>query len=193
MEITISISAILLQTRVVIFMKNEQTYTSFQVIVLITLRILIGWHLLYEGIAKVFNPYWSSSEFLTESKWILTNLFDWILSNQGILSLVDLLNEWGLILIGLGLIVGLFTKTAALFGAILLLLYYLATPPLLGMEYSIPVEGNYLIISKTLIESVTMILLALFPTGEIFGMDLLVKQFKEKKFRFLSRKDNENE
>ncbi len=162
-------------------MKIKQTYTSYQTIVLVTLRILIGWHLLYEGIAKVVNPYWSSSQFLKESEWILTGFFKWIMSNQSLLSLVDLLNEWGLILIGLGLIVGLFTRTAAFFGVILLFLYYFATPPLLGMNYSMPVEGNYLIINKTLIEAVTMILLILFPTGRIFGLDLLVERFKEMK------------
>jgi thiosulfate dehydrogenase [quinone] large subunit len=65
----------------------------------------------------------------------------WIVSNSSILHVVDFLNTWGLIAIGLGLIVGLFTRVAAICGAILLMLYYLNNPPLIGMEYSIPTEG----------------------------------------------------
>ena len=78
-------------------MKQDQSitqeYSKSQLTVLIILRVFIGWHLLYEGIAKVLNPYWSSAEFLMESKWILSGLSDWIVSNPGVLSVVDFLNE----------------------------------------------------------------------------------------------------
>ena len=37
---------------------------------LVTLRVLIGWHFLYEGISKIINPYWSSAAYLLDSKWI---------------------------------------------------------------------------------------------------------------------------
>jgi len=166
-------------------MKQDQSitqeYSKSQLTVLIILRIFIGWHLLYEGIAKVLNPYWSSAEFLMESKWILSGLSDWIISNPGVLSVVDFLNEWGLIAIGFGLIAGLFTRTAAFTGTILLLLYYANMPPLIGLEYSMPVEGNYLIVNKTLIEAVALLILAYFPTGQIIGMDLLIKKIVEKR------------
>ena len=42
-------------------MKDNETYTKWQLTVLVVLRILIGWHLLYEGIAKLLNPNWSSA------------------------------------------------------------------------------------------------------------------------------------
>jgi len=51
---------------------NDRTEISkWQSGVLITLRFLIGWHLLYEGIFKLINPEWSSMAFLAESQWIL--------------------------------------------------------------------------------------------------------------------------
>ena len=119
--------------------------------------------------------------FLNESKWILSGFSKWIVSNPGVLNAVDFLNTWGLIAIGLGLILGLFTKPAAISGAILLFIYYLNNPPLIGLEYSVPTEGSYLIISKTLIESMALVLLAVFPSGSFAGLDMLVQQFRESK------------
>ncbi|NOY37324.1 MAG: DoxX family protein [Chlorobi bacterium] len=164
-------------------MKESDKYTSWQLIVLISLRILIGWHLLYEGITKLINPNWTSAGFLMESKWILSGFSQWIISNPGILNFVDFLNTWGLTAIGLGLIVGLFTRTAAISGAILLLIYYLNNPPLIGLEYSVPMEGNYLIVSKTLIEAVALFVLVVFPTDSVAGLDVFIYRFKNRKNR----------
>ena len=35
---------------------------------LVTLRVLIGWHFLYEGVSKLINPYWSSAAYLFHLK-----------------------------------------------------------------------------------------------------------------------------
>lgn len=158
-------------------MKEKKRYTTVQLVVLVMLRFLIGWHVLYEGLSKLLNPGWSSMAFLSESKWLLSGFSSWIISNPGVLKVVDFMNTWGLIAIGLGLIVGLFTRVAAVSGAILLLLYYFNNPPLIGLEYSIPNEGNYLIVSKTLIEAVAMLALAVFPSGSIAGLDLFISRF----------------
>ncbi len=148
---------------------------------LVALRLLIGWHLLYEGFSKLLVPNWSSMGFLSESKWILTGISKWIISSPGVLHAVDFLNTWGLILIGLGLILGLFTKAAAISGAILLFVYYLNNPPLIGLEYSVPTEGSYLIISKTLIEAAALVALAVFPSGLFAGLDIYVQKFRDRK------------
>ncbi|RKZ93361.1 MAG: DoxX subfamily [Gammaproteobacteria bacterium] len=162
-------------------MENNKTYTTLQLTTLVALRFLIGWHLLYEGLSKLFNPIWSSKGFLSESQWILSGFSDWIMSNSGVLNAVDFLNTWGLIAIGLGLILGLFARTAAIAGALLLLMYYLNNPPLIGLEYSVPTEGNYLLVSKTLIEAVALFLLALFPTSFIAGLDFYVSRLTNRK------------
>jgi thiosulfate dehydrogenase [quinone] large subunit len=133
---------------------------------------------LYEGFSKLLIPNWSSVSFLKESQWILTGFSKWIISHPGILNAVDLLNTWGLIAIGAGLILGLFTRVAAISGAILLFVYYLNNPPLIGLEYSVPTEGNYLVVSKTLIESVALAALAVFPAGSFAGLDMLVSRFR---------------
>lgn len=153
-------------------------YSNWQLTVLVTLRFLIGWHMLYEGVYKILTPGWSSKGFLGESQWILSGFAKWVIFNEGVLNVVDFLNTWGLVAIGLGLIVGLFTRIATFSGVILLLMYYINNPPLIGMEYSLPSEGNYLIVSKTLIETAALLVLLFFPTGTIIGIDRFVLKKK---------------
>ncbi len=156
-----------------------KTYTNLQLYSLVLLRILIGWHLLYEGIVKLLSSGWSSVGFLGESQWIFSGLAQWIVSHDGVLQTVDFLNTWGLIAIGCGLILGLFSRIAAISGAALLLMYYFNNPPFIGMEYSVPTEGSYLIISKTLIEALALWIVALFPTSKQFGLDFFIKRLKK--------------
>ena len=40
---------------------SVRPYTNFQTTALVVLRVLIGWHFLYEGLAKLGNPYWTSA------------------------------------------------------------------------------------------------------------------------------------
>jgi thiosulfate dehydrogenase [quinone] large subunit len=152
--------------------KNKLTnYSSFQLTALVILRMMIGWHLLYEGISKLINPYWSSAGYLMDSKWIFAGWFQSIVANPTALKIVDFLNEWGLIAIGLGLIAGVLTQVATNAGIVLLLLYYFANPPFVGLSYSMPTEGSYLIVNKTLIEAAALFVLAIFPTGKKIGFD----------------------
>jgi thiosulfate dehydrogenase (quinone) large subunit len=144
---------------------------------LVVLRLLIGWHLFYEGMAKLLMQNWSSASFLGESKWILSGFSSWVLSHETVLRTVDFLNVWGLMAIGLALLLGLFTRPAAWAGVLLLLLYYVSNPPLIGLEYSLPSEGSYLIVNKTLIEAMALLVLALFPMHRVFGLEYLFGQF----------------
>ena len=162
-------------------MNYTKTLTPFQLTTLVLLRVLMGWHLLYEGIAKLLIPNWTSASFLNESQWILSGFSNWIISNDGVLQVVDFMNTWGLIAIGLGLMLGLFTRLSAFAGAFLLFIYYLNNPPLMGLEYSLPSEGNYLIVSKTLIEAIALLVLAGFPSGSVFGLDIIVSRFIKSK------------
>lgn len=161
-------------------MNVKNDYSTVQIAILSILRILIGWHLLFEGFSKLLIPNWSSFGFLQESKWILEGFAQWILAHENVLNVVDFVNTWGLIAIGLGLILGLFTKIAAVSGALLLFIYYLNNPPLIGLEYSVPSEGSYLIVSKTLIEAFALVVLTVFPTGMVFGLDMFLKKWKNK-------------
>jgi thiosulfate dehydrogenase [quinone] large subunit len=150
-----------------------------QLTALVTLRMLIGWHLFYEGLAKVTNEYWTSAGYLSESKFIFSDLFLTIAANPTSLLIVDLVNKWGLVVIGLALLLGCFTRVATVAGIVLLALYYIAAPPFVGYVYSMPTEGSYLIVNKVLIELAALVVLLAFPTGRIIGLDRLWSWNKE--------------
>jgi len=151
----------------------EPGLSSFQRSIFILLRMAIGWHFLYEGLSKVFSPGWSATGYLLDSKGIFSELFISMASNESLMNVVNFLNIWGLTAIGLGLIVGAFTRFASWAGILLLLFYYLSHPALIGVDYLIPSEGNYFLINKTLVELIALWLISIFPTGKWFGIDSL--------------------
>ena len=150
---------------------NESNYSGWQLWSLVILRLAIGWHFLYEGITKLLNPDWSSLGYLMDSEGIFQGVFQAIAGNAALLNVMDFLNIWGLILVGAGLMFGLFTQIAAIGGMALLALYYLSHPPVIGASYAIPSEGNYLWINKNLIELLTLWVLINFPTWREIGLD----------------------
>ena len=150
---------------------------------LVFIRMAIGWHFLYEGISKVFSGNWSSAAYLAGSKWIFAPLFHWMSGNGGIVSLVDFLNVWGMILVGLGLMLGALTRWASAGGALMLVFYFIAYPPIPGYTLGVPVEGSYLWVNKNLIEFFVLVAFAFLPTGYLHGFDRLYKSWKEEKAR----------
>jgi thiosulfate dehydrogenase [quinone] large subunit len=161
---------------------NTAAYTTAQSWLLVILRVLIGWHLLYEGIVKLWNPGWSAGGYLMDSKGFFAEYFYKMAANPDTLAVIDFLNVWGLILIGAALILGIFTRLALIGGIVLLSLYYLSHPPLIGVQYALPSEGSYLLVNKNLIEIFAMAVLLVFPTGKIAGLDSIIwKWFQGKK------------
>lgn len=156
-------------------METQMKNFKWQQALLLVLRFMIGWHLLYEGIFKLYSDGWSAFGYLSEARWIFSGVADWIISNPGVLQSVDFLNTWGLVAIGLGLVLGLFTRTAAIAGFVLLMLYYLFNPPLIGIIPAGPQEGNYMVINKTLIEAFMLLLIAVTPAARAYGLDMLIK------------------
>ena len=156
---------------------------------LLILRIAVGWHFLYEGISKLFTEGWSSYNFLALSNWLFSDFFHWIADTPSVLSVVDFLNIWGLILIGLALFFGVFTRLASAGGVMLLMLYYFANPPLIGMDFGVPTEGSYLIVNKNVIELLVLVLFIIIPSRYVPGIDRLFKYLRDK---YRQQKESEN-
>lgn len=150
---------------------------------LTALRIITGWHFLYEGVVKLMNPTWSAKAYLLGSKWIFADFFQWIASSPALMGAVDLINTWGLVLIGLSLFTGLLVRWSATGGALLLLLYFAAYPPIPGYTMGVVAEGSYLWVNKTLIELVMMMVFIGLPREFTFGADRWIKRWKEEKAR----------
>lgn len=85
--------------------------------------------------------------------------------------LIDWANMLGLTLAGACLMLGLFTRFAALSGAGLLALYYACQPPFPGLPEVPNSEGHYLIVNKNLIEFLMLLMLATSRVGRWGGLD----------------------
>ncbi len=148
---------------------------------LTALRILVGWHFLYEGLVKLMNPAWSAKIYLMGSNWVFSGLFHKMADSSGAIGVVDFLNTWGLILIGLSLFIGLLIRWSSLAGALLMLFYFAAYPPLPGHTFGALNEGNYIWVNKTLIEMALLLVFAFLPGELFFGLDRLIRRWREEK------------
>jgi thiosulfate dehydrogenase (quinone) large subunit len=146
------------------------TFTQPQRTALIVLRLLIGWHFLYEGVIKLYNPTWTAKGYLLSAEF-LSPLFVW-LAQDNFISVVNTLNIAGLMIVGITLLLGVKEKWGYIAGIALLALYYLAHPPFTGITQG-PAEGSYWIVNKNLIEIGALWVLYLFPTASYFGIQSL--------------------
>jgi thiosulfate dehydrogenase [quinone] large subunit len=126
----------------------EDAKLSRSAMVAITiLRVVVGWHFLYEGIAKLTSPSWSAAGYMKVSRGPFAAFFHWIAGQPQLLDKANLITMYGLTIVGVLLILGLFTRLAAVGGIGFVLLFYLCNPPLVGYFYSIPSEGSYLMVN----------------------------------------------
>ncbi len=153
---------------------EEQRYYRVQMVALVFLRVMIGWHFLYEGVAKFLKPHWSAAGYLMQSRGLFAPLFHWMADTPSVLAVVNQMNIWGLMAIGLGLILGCFTRLASAAGIFLILLYYACNPLLVGYWYSIPMEGNYLIVNKNLVEMAALFVIAVTFNSSYVGIDRIL-------------------
>ncbi len=142
---------------------------------LVLLRLLIGWHFLYEGVIKLYNPSWTAKGYLLSAEFLKPVFVS--LAGDGLIDIVDALNIGLLIFVGVMLMAGLKTGWAAIGGMLLLALYYLAHPPFTGITQG-PAEGSYWIVNKNLIELVALYVLYQFPTATTFGLEALFRKSK---------------
>lgn len=89
---------------------------------LVWLRIAIGWLFLYAGLTKVFDSSWSAAGYLNSAK-SFHGLYAWFATDANI-GWVNFVNEWGLTIIGVLLILGIWVRWASWGGVVLMVLYY---------------------------------------------------------------------
>ena len=138
------------------------------------LRVMVGWHFLYEGIAKMTASSWSAAGYLKQARGPFADLFKWLAGEPNLLANADLITMWGLTLVGIFLILGLFTRLASLGGIGFIVLFYLCNPPFVGYFYSIPTEGSYLIVNKNLVELCALVVILVTGSGRFAGLDRIL-------------------
>lgn len=153
---------------------DDMKLSRSAMIAITVLRVIVGWHFLYEGIAKLTSPSWSAAGYMRASRGPFSALFRWIASNPQLLDNANLITMYGLTIVGVLLILGLFTRLAAIGGMSLVLLFYLCNPPFVGYFYSIPSEGSYLIVNKNLVEFCALLVILLTRSGLFAGLDRIL-------------------
>jgi thiosulfate dehydrogenase (quinone) large subunit len=160
---------------------NTPALSSFQQVSLIVLRTLIGWHFAYEGFFKLWRPAWtrdgalldawSSAGYLRAATGPFAGLFHRLAASSW-LPTIDHVVSIALLLVGLSLLLGLFTEAGCVGALLLLALFYLAQIPTHGLHET-GNEGAYLFVNKNLVEAAAVMTLLAFGTGRIAGLDVL--------------------
>ena len=160
---------------------NGLALTSFQQVSLIVLRTLIGWHFAYEGFFKLWRPAWtrdgallgawSSAGYLRAATGPFGGLFHRLAASSW-LPTIDHVVSIALLLVGLSLLLGLFTEAGCVGALLLLALFYLSQIPTHGLHET-GNEGAYLFVNKNLVEAAAVMTLLAFRTGRIAGLDVL--------------------
>jgi thiosulfate dehydrogenase (quinone) large subunit len=156
--------------------------SPFQQTALVLLRTLIGWHFLYEGYYKFSLPAWtpdgkplaafSSAGYINAAtSGPLASVAKWAV-DAGLLPWIDRLIIFGLLAVGISLMLGLLTRIGCIGGLLLLSLFYFTAIPTAGLPQT-GAEGTYLLVNKTLIEGLAVLALFAFDTGRIAGLDRL--------------------
>ena len=138
------------------------------------LRVVVGWHFLYEGIAKLTSATWTSAGYLRQARGPFGETFKWLANQPNLLDNSNLITMYGLTIVGALLVLGLFTRLASLGAMGFLVLFYLANPPFVGYFYSLPAEGSYLVVNKNLVELFALVVVLLTGSGRFAGLDRIV-------------------
>jgi thiosulfate dehydrogenase [quinone] large subunit len=153
---------------------TEIALSRWPLLAITVMRVLVGWHFLYEGLTKLTATSWSAAGYMKQARGPFADLFRSIASQPNLLANADLITMWGLTLVGACLILGLFTRLASLAGIGFLLLFYLCNPPFVGYFYSIPSEGSYLIVNKNLVEVCALLVIFVTGSGRFAGLDRIL-------------------
>ena len=108
---------------------EDGTLSRRALIAITLMRVFVGWHFLYEGVAKLTSPSWSAAGYLKQARGPFADLFRSLASQPNLLGYADYITMWGVTLVGLFLILGLFTRLASLAGIAFILMFYLPRPP----------------------------------------------------------------
>jgi len=131
--------------------------------ILFLLRVTTGWLMFYAGITKVLDPSWSAAGYLGGAKTFLA-FYAWFLS-PGVLPVINFINEWGLTLLGVSLILGVFVRLSSVLGTVLMLLYYF---PVLDFPYILP---HSYIVDEHIIYALVLLSLAVLRAGRAWGLE----------------------
>lgn len=141
----------------------QGSYQDLAPFAALLLRLALGLLFFFAGWSKLTTDGWTAAGFLQNATGPFASWFQ-SLAGSG---LVDFLNMWGLTLIGVALVLGLFMRTASFFGIVLMGLYYFAD-----------FAGNtaHGLIDEHIVYIVVLLLFLVGGFGHVWGLDALVER-----------------
>lgn len=137
--------------------------TKYERLALVSARVALGWLFFYAGITKVINPAWSAGGYLKGAK-TLAGFYAW-LASPGVLPVTNFINQWGLTLLGVSLILGLFVRLTSVLGAVQMVLFWI---PIL----SFPKVGDHsFIVDEHIVYALVLLYFAATRAGRVWGLD----------------------
>ncbi len=129
-------------------------------------RLTMGWIFAYAGFDKLIRGFSASGFLLHSTMGPLTFWFHSLGGSQMALNVINPLVVWGEILVGLTLVFGIFTRAGLFFGAVQLMLYYLAQWP----------PANNPFMGYHLVYILILGLLGALGAGRILGVDAWIER-----------------
>jgi thiosulfate dehydrogenase [quinone] large subunit len=150
---------------------------GWQQTILVSLRFAIGWHLLVLGYGRLASAAWLFEAQLRAATGPVAPLFHWLAGVPWLRGAAHHATIWGAMILGLLLMIGLFTRTASVLAVALLAASVLAQPPLpVSGALAATLAGHEMYVNRTVIEILALAVSLSFDTGRIAGLDLLILQ-----------------
>ena len=141
-------------------MSESSTERSF----ILVFRLLMAWTFLYAASHQVFVPGWSVAGFLKSTKTFHDVYAPF--TTPGWAPVISFLVEYGHLLIGLSLLVGLLVRVSASFGILLMLVYWTA-----HMDFPYIENRNNLIVDYHIVYACVLAYLIYQRAGHVWGLD----------------------
>jgi len=153
----------------------SETWIGYSVL---SLRLVMAYVFLSAGLEKVFDEDWSAEGYLNPETPFgvtegnpLSGMFAELSANAG---MVDPLVIWGQVAIGLALFFGVLVRFAVFWGAIQMLMFWMAAWEG-GVAAGLPVEHGYLI-DSSFVYALLLFGLGAVGAGRIVGLDAKLEQ-----------------
>lgn len=127
-------------------------------------RFLMAWTFLYAASHQIFVPGWTIVGFLNNTKTF--HDFFAIFTTPTMAPITTFLVEYGHLLIGLSLLIGLMVRVSAAFGVLLMITYWFA-----HMDWPFIENTNNFILDYHLVYAGVLVALIVMRAGHVFGLD----------------------
>ena len=127
-------------------------------------RLAMAWTFLYAASHQILDPNWGVAVFLSRTK-TFHDVYS-VFTTPTWAPIVTVLVEYGHLLIGLSLLVGLMVRVSASFGVLLMVIYWTA-----HMDFPYIENTNNFILDYHLVYAGVLVYLVIKQAGHVWGLD----------------------